>query len=139
MCAREIFLQQRPEEQTKGYYCPNKSAGKRALLIGTTGDGYNYYLKVRSGGGWQSIDQEIYDVPQLQEAQTTVFENGDITSAKGRELEPIKWLGRGGKEHYPTEEDFLQMVNVTIYLHYNTTLSDEKVSPGGPDHVKYSA
>lgn len=47
MCAKEIFLNQRPEDQTKGYYCPPKSAGKGILLIGTTGDGYNYYLKVR--------------------------------------------------------------------------------------------
>lgn len=50
MCAKEIYLNQRPEDQTKGYYCPSRSAGKQVLLIGTTGDGYNYYLRVTETG-----------------------------------------------------------------------------------------
>lgn len=49
------------------------------------------------------------------------------SSVKDQELEPITWKGRGGQLHYPTEEEFLQMVNVTIYFHYNMTMSEEKV------------
>lgn len=126
MCAKEIYLNQRPEDQTKGYYCPSRSAGKQVLLIGTTGDGYNYYLRVTETG---TFINELFDNPfkLSQEAQTSVFENNGGSTSKDRELKPITWQGRGGKLHYPTEEEFLQMVNVTIYFHYNMTMSEEKV------------
>lgn len=42
-------------------------------------------------------------------------------------LESIKWTGQGGKLHYPTEHEFLRMVNETIYFHYNMTMPEEKV------------
>lgn len=72
----------------------------------------------------------------FQEARPTILVNEedfvhlrspDGGDAKKKSINSIKWSGKGGKSHYPTEQEFLRMVNETIYFHYNMTMSEEKV------------